>query len=285
MAVVERRTARRTIARLLWYGGAGAGLLVIFVPVLWAIASSFRPLDEIFRYVSPFSLRAFIPEAPTLEAYRAIFAKGFGRALANSLYVTAVTIAVGIVINSMAGFVFAKLVFPLQRLVFVVVLLASMIPFEAIAIPLYSLVQGLNWLDSYTVLIVPGIANGLVVFLFRQFFSEIPTELIEAALIDGASWWRIYWRIFLPLSKPAIISGALILFLFQWNAFLWPLVAAPKRQYHLVQVAIANLQIEYQVLWNEQFAASFIAAVIPVAIVLCFQRHYIRGIAGTGLKG
>jgi ABC-type glycerol-3-phosphate transport system permease component len=271
--------------RLLWYGAAGFGLLFIFVPVLWAVASSFRPLEEIFRDVSPFSLRAFVPSQPTLEAYRAIFAKGYGRALFNSLYVTTITIGLGILVNSMAGFVFAKLIFPFQRLVFVVVLLASMIPFEAIAIPLYALAQGLNWLDSYTVLIVPALANGLVVFLFRQFFAEIPTELIEAALIDGASWWRIYWRIFLPLSKPAIISGALILFLFQWNAFLWPLVAAPKKQYHVIQVAIANLQIEYQVLWNEQFAASFIGAVIPVAIVLCFQRYYIRGIAGTGLKG
>ena len=285
MTQTWRRATRQSVMRLLWYGAAGFGLLFIFVPVLWAVASSFRPLEEIFRDVSPFSLRAFVPSQPTLEAYRAIFAKGYGRALFNSLYVTTITIGLGILVNSMAGFVFAKLIFPFQRLVFVVVLLASMIPFEAIAIPLYALAQGLNWLDSYTVLIVPALANGLVVFLFRQFFAEIPTELIEAALIDGASWWRIYSRIFLPLSKPAIISGALILFLFQWNAFLWPLVAAPKKQYHVIQVAIANLQIEYQVLWNEQFAASFIGAVIPVAIVLCFQRYYIRGIAGTGLKG
>jgi multiple sugar transport system permease protein len=276
---------QRGLLQLLWYATAIGGLLFVFVPVLWAIASSFRPIDEIFKYVSPFSWHAFVPFSPSLDAYREIFAKGYAQALFNSLYVSAATIVAGIYVNSMAGFVFAKFTFPWKRLVFVVVLLTSMIPFEAIAIPLYSLAQSINWLNSYTVLIVPAIANGLVVFLFRQFFAEIPTDLIEAALIDGASWWTIYSRIFLPLSKAAIVSASLILFLFQWNAFLWPLVAAPKRQYHVVQVAIANLQIEYQVLWNEQFAASFIAAVIPVAVVLCFQRHYIRGIAGTGLKG
>lgn len=276
---------RRPLRIVLWYLAAAAGLLFVFVPVLWAVASSFRPLDDIFRYVSPFSLKAFLPTPASLDAYAAIFEKGFGRALFNSLLVSGLTIVAGIYVNSMAGFVFAKFQFPFKGPIFILVLLASMIPFEAIAIPMYAMAQEFNWLDSYSVLIVPAIANGLVVFLFRQFFAEIPTDLIEAALIDGASWWRIYTRIFLPLSKPAIVSASLILFLFQWNAFLWPLVAAPSKRYHVIQVAIANLQIEYQTLWNETFAASFIAAVIPVAIVLAFQRHYIRGIAGTGLKG
>ena len=270
---------------IMWYVAAAVGLLVIFVPLLWAIASSFRPLQEIFRYVSPFSIWALIPINPTLDAYISIFEKGYGRALFNTIYVSALTILLGIYLNSMAGFVFAKLQFPFKNIVFVIVLLASMIPFEAIAIPLYSLAQNLNLLDSYTILIAPALANGLVIFLFRQFFAEIPSELIDAALVDGASWWRIYATIFMPLSMPAIISASLILFIFQWNSFLWPLVAAPSEKYHLVQVAIANLQLEYQTLWNEQFAASFIAAIIPVAIILGFQRHYIRGIAGTGLKG
>lgn len=277
--------AVRARSSLFWYLVAIIGLLFIFVPLLWVIASSFRPLPEIFRYVSPFSLRAFFPDAPTLEAYRSIFEKGYGRALFNTLFVSGMTILLGIYLNSMAGFVFAKLEFPFKNVVFVVVLLTSMVPFEAIAVPLYTVAQNLRLLDSYTVLILPGIANGLVVFLFKQFFEEIPRELIDAALVDGASWWRIYLGIFLPLSVPAIISASLILFLFQWNAFLWPLVAAPSQEYRLVQVAIANMQLEYQTLWNEQFAASFIAAVIPVAIILLFQRHYIRGIAGTGLKG
>jgi len=274
-----------TLKMILWYVSALVGLLYIFVPLLWAIASSFRPLEEIYRYVSPFSILAFLPANPTLEAYVQIFAKGYGHALFNSIYISSMTILLGIYINSMAGFVFAKFTFPFKNIVFIVVLLASMIPFEAIAIPLYSLAQSLNWLDTYTVLIVPALANGMVIFLFRQFFAEIPTELIEAALIDGAPWWRIYAGIFLPLSTPAIISASLIMFLYQWNSFLWPLVAAPSQKYHVIQVAMANLEIEYQSLWNEQFAAAFIAAVIPVAIILSFQRYYIRGIAGTGLKG
>jgi multiple sugar transport system permease protein len=277
--------SKRTLTMVAWYVLALVGLFFIFLPLMWAIASSFRPLNEIFRYVSPFSIWALIPYNPTLEAYEAIFAKGYGRSLFNTLYVSAVTIVLGIYLNSMAGFVFAKFQFPLKNLVFVFVLLASMIPFEAIAIPLYSLAQALRLLDTYTILIAPAIANGLVVFLFKQFFEEIPNELIDAALVDGASWWKIYSGIFLPLSIPAIISASLILFIFQWNSFLWPLVAAPSERYQLVQVAIANLQLEYQTLWNEQFAASFIAALIPVAIILAFQRHYIRGIAGTGLKG
>lgn len=282
---MSKRRHERIRRQALWYVTAVAGLLVIFVPLLWVIASSFRPLHEIFRFVSPFSLRAFVPEEFTLEAYRAIFAKGYGRALLNTLMVSGVTILFGIYLNSMAGFVFAKLRFPFKNVVFVFVLLTSMVPFEAIAVPLYTVARNLRLLDTYAVLIIPGVANGLVVFLFRQFFDEIPSELIEAARIDGASWWRIYHGIFMPLSVPAIISASLILFLFQWNAFLWPLVAAPSEQYRLIQIAIANMNLEYQTLWNEQFAASFIGAVIPVALILMFQRHYIRGIAGTGLKG
>lgn len=282
---MTKKIDSRELARAaVWYSGVGAILLIIFVPLMWVIAASFSELQDIFANVNPFSLRALYPAEPTLEPYREIFAKGYGRAVVNTLGVSAVTIFAGLLINSMSGFVFAKVNFRFRTTVFLIVLLTAMVPFEAIAVPLYNVATALGLRNTFGALILPGLAHGLVVFLFKQFFEEIPTDLIEVTFIDGGSWWQVFTRIFLPLSKPAMIAGSLILFLFQWNAFLWPLIAAPSQRYRLIQVAIANLNFEYQNLWNEVFAASLIGAVVPVVLILIFQKYFVRGIATSGMK-
>lgn len=259
---------------------------VIFLgPLLWGLASSLRPLDEIFRYTMPFSVQALYPTTFTLEAYREIFVdKGFGRSLLNTAFVAVMTVAGGLLVAALAGFAFARLEFPGKRVLFVLTVVTFMVPFEAIAIPLYDLVQGFGWIDTYQALIVPGIANGIAIFLYRQFFAEIPADLVDAARLDGASWPRILFQIFLPLSKPVTIGASLLLFLFQWESFLWPLISVRSEQHKVVQVALSDFQQQYQTLWNELFAASLVAAVIPLLLLLPLQRYYVQSVVGTGLK-
>src|ERR1019366_156615 len=141
---------------------------------------------------------------------------------------------------SMAGFAFAVFRFPLRRLLFVLVLASFMMPLESIVMPLYTLMRFLGWTDTWQALILPEVASGLAIFLFRQFFAAIPRDLYEAARIDGASWWQIYWRLVLPLSGPTIATAALMQFVAQWDAFFWPIVAASAPEMTMVQVAIAR---------------------------------------------
>jgi ABC-type glycerol-3-phosphate transport system permease component len=258
---------------------------LFLLPLWWALASSLRPLNDIFKYVSPFSLAALVPDKLTLEAYRSIFLeKGFGTAVFNSLFVALATVLGGLGVNSLAGFAFAVLRFPGRNALFGITVLTFLVPFEAISIPLYTVVRSLGWLDTYLALIVPGIANGIVIFLFRQFFSQVPRELVDAARIDGASWLTIFVRIYLPLSKPVIISAALLIFLFQWESFLWPLIATRSEGLKVIQVALAGFEQRYQTLWNELFAAATLAALIPLLILLPLQRFYVQGVTAGGFR-
>jgi ABC-type glycerol-3-phosphate transport system permease component len=258
---------------------------LFLLPLWWALASSVRPLNDIFKYVSPFSLAALVPDKLTFEAYRNIFLeKGFGTAVFNSLFVALATVLAGLGVNSLAGFAFAVLRFPGRNALFGITVLTFLVPFEAISIPLYTVVRSLGWLDTYLALIVPGVANGIVIFLFRQFFSQVPRELVDAARIDGASWLTIFVRIYLPLSKPVIISAALLIFLFQWEAFLWPLISTRSEGLKVIQVALAGFELRYQTLWNELFAAATLAALIPLLILLPLQRFYVQGVTAGGFK-
>jgi multiple sugar transport system permease protein/putative chitobiose transport system permease protein len=258
---------------------------LFLLPLWWALASSVRPLNDIFKYVSPFSLAALIPDKITFEAYRSIFFdRGFGIAVFNSLLVALATVLAGLGVNSLAGFAFAVLRFPGRNALFGITVLTFLVPFEAISIPLYTVVRSLGWLDTYLALIVPGVANGIVIFLFRQFFSQVPRELVDAARIDGASWLTIFVRIYLPLSKPVIVSAALLIFLFQWEAFLWPLISTRSEGLKVIQVALAGFEERYRTLWNELFAAATVAALIPLLILLPLQRFYVQGVTAGGFK-
>ncbi len=259
--------------------------LVFILPLWWALASSLRPLDDIYKYVSPFSWKAFIPDHTTFDAYVTIFTqKNYGMAVFNSIFVSIVTVVLGLIINGFAGYAFAVLRFRGRDFLFFVIVLTFLVPFEAIAIPLYTVVRSIGWLDTYQGLIGPGVANGIVIFLFRQFFSQIPREIAESARLEGASWIRILFQIYLPLSKPVEISGALLIFLFQWESFLWPLIATRSENLKVIQVALAGFQERYVTLWNELFAAAIVAALIPLVILLPLQRFYVQGVTAAATK-
>ena len=258
--------------------------VLILAPLYWLMVSSVRPAGDIFLHASSFSLGTLVPERLTLENYGALINSDFPRAIGNSLFVALTTVTFALCVNSMAGFAFAVFRFPGQRVLFVLVLASFMMPFESIVMPLYTLMRGLGWTDTYRALILPEVASGLAIFLFRQFFAGVPSELYEAARIDGASWWQIYWRLVLPLSLPTIATAGLMQFVTQWDAFFWPIVAASRPELTMVQVAIArNANLE-TTNWGGLFASASVSVLVAALPFLALQRTYIRTIMYSGFK-
>ncbi|HPN29213.1 MAG TPA: carbohydrate ABC transporter permease, partial [Thermotogota bacterium] len=203
----------------------------------------------------------------------------------NSLLVAVATIAISVLICSMAGFGLAKFAFRGKNLFFFIVLITFMVPFESIVIPLFVLVKRLNIDNTYFALILPAAGNGLAIFLFRQFFSEVPTEILEAARIDGASWIRIFRKIILPLSIPAIVTVIVMVFMFQWNSLFWPLIATHSSRFEVVQVAITAHRSTEDTSWANLFSSAIAGSLPPVILFFFLQKYFVRGISGTGLKG
>jgi ABC-type glycerol-3-phosphate transport system permease component len=251
-------------------------LALVLLPIYWLIMSSFRPGDDVFRYTTQFSLDTLLPRRLTFDHYRAILGGDFPRAVFNSLFVSLVTVALGLLVNSAAGFAFAVFEFPFKTQLFVMVLISFMMPFEAIVIPLYQLMRWTGLVNTYAALILPDVASGIVIFLFRQFFAAIPRQIYEAARIDGASWWTIYWRMTLPLSGPTLATASLMMFIHQWDAFFWPLVAASTPDLVLVQVAIARNMTLEQSNWGALFASASTAILVALVPFLFLQRYYVR---------
>ncbi|WP_226781385.1 carbohydrate ABC transporter permease [Oceaniglobus trochenteri] len=257
---------------------------LFFLPLWWMAVSAMRPGDAIFRYLSPLSPWSFLPREWTAEHMLGIWQGSFGRAIFNSIFVTLVTVIGGLAVCSTAAFALAVIDFPFRKSVFFVMVISFLIPFDAIAVPLYGIMRLLDLQNTYTGLILPGIGNGLAVFLLRQFFIGIPKDLREAAFVDGMGWFGIFWRIYLPLSGPAMLSAALILFVFQWQAYLWPLLIAPSPEYKVAAVAIAQFSNEYQANFGLIFAASLVISIIPMVVLTILQRYYSTSVASTGGK-
>jgi multiple sugar transport system permease protein len=283
----RRGASRRKLSTLAGHVLAYLVLLVLAIltllPLIWSVASSFTPLGDILKYAVPFSWRAFVPTNFTLQAYQDLLNSGFPRALFNTVLVCAVTVFGGILINSLAGFAFAVFNFPGKRALFILVLITFLVPFEVLALPLYIIVNTLQLANTYQALILPALANGIVVFLFRQFFFDTPRELLEAARVDGLSWFGVYGWIVIPISGPVMVSAGLVLFLSQWQAFFWPLLVTNSPNYQMVQVALSTFQGMYVTRWNDIFAGSVIATIVPLVLLLALQRYYVRTIARTGL--
>ena len=281
----QRHELLRTGEHLLTYGLLIIVAIFVLLPLMWAFAASFTPNAKVFEYAFPFSLRALFPVDFTLEAYEALFARGFGNALKNSFWLSGVTVVLGGSINALAGFAFARFEFRGKRILFLtVILLPFLVPVDLTAIPRFILVNSLDWRNTWQALIVPGLGNSLAIFLFRQFFEEIPQDLIDAARVDGASWWRLFFNVVLPLSRPVLITAALFRFLQHWDAYFWPLLVAPRPELRLVQVAISGAVEEFRTRWNEQLAGSMLAAIVPILLLLPFQRYYIQAVTSSGLK-
>jgi multiple sugar transport system permease protein len=272
---------RDRVARITLYAVLLAGLLVVVGPFLWMLLSSFKPEGEI-RRVPP----SWWPEHFTLGNYDRLFNQlDFPRYFGNSVLVALLVTVGNLLFCSALGYALAKLPFPGRRALFAVVLGTLMVPGMVLFVPQFVLVSNLNLVNTYAGLVLPFLAGPFGVFLMRQFLLSIPDELIEAARVDGAGELRIFWRVVLPLCRPALATLGILTFLASWNNFLWPLVVATTEDKYTLPVALALYSVGQNRLQFGLALAGAVVVVLPVLIVfVVLQRHFLRGIATTGLK-
>lgn len=251
-------------------------VFVWLVPLLWMVSMSFST-DESLRT----NASSLIPTEFTLENFRSAFAISLvGRWFVNSVIVTSSTTVLTVVLCTLAGYAFAKLPFWGRGVLYAVVLAGLMVPFEAVFIPLFTMIADVNQHNTYPALILPRIASALGVFVMTQFFSKVPKEYSEAAMVDGANRWTVFFRIMVPLAKPAILSLAILAFVWSWNDYLWPLVSVSARDMFTITPGLASLKLQWS---NAQelgtiMARGVVGAAPVLAMFLIFQRHLMRGI-------
>jgi len=258
-----------------------AGLVVMATPFAWMILGSFKTTREL-RQRPP----TWIPEEPTLQNYRDLFDRlDFPRYFLNSTVAALAVTAGNLLFCSMLGYALAKLDFPGKRVLTAVMLSTLMIPAFVTFMPLFVLVSNMNLTNSRAGLILPFLAGAFGAFLMRQFMFSIPDELLDAARVDGAGEYRIFFRIVLPLCGPALATLGVLTFLTNWNSFLWPLVVASTEDMYTLPVALALFSIGQQESNVALQMAGAVVVVLPIVILFfAMQRYVIRGVATTGLK-
>jgi multiple sugar transport system permease protein len=307
-----RRTARpagrrkgSTKRRVLTYAILIPGAILFVAPFAWLVSASFQPLSDIFD-LPPH----WIPLHPTLQNYETFIGKGRAAAtgtgtqgawrwFANSAFVATATTILNLFFDSLAAYVFAKRRFPGRDVIFILFLATMMVPDQVTLIPNYLVLKhiplfggndifgngGHGWLDSYYGLIVPGCVSAFGIFLLRQYMQSIPDELLDAARIDGASEFRIYWQVVLPLTGPALAAVGIFTFIYNWESFLWPLIIITSEDKITAPLGLALFVVKNKTQWDVLFAGSVIATLPMVIVFMIFQRKFIQGISLSGLKG
>ena len=257
------------------------GSVIVAGPFVWMVLTSLKNTSQV--YANP---PVWIPNPVVWQNFPdSLIALPFGTAYFNSFYIAAIIVACTLITSAMAGYAFARLKFPGRDVIFIVFLATMMIPFQLTIIPLFIIMRDLNWLDSHLSLIVPAaLFNALGVFLMRQFIKGIPAELEEAAIVDGANRWTIFWNVIMPLLKAPLSALGIFTFLASWNNFLYPLIMLNTPDTFTVPLMLNQFRGQYATEWTMVMAGSTIA-VVPVLIVYVItQRQIIQGIAMTGLK-
>lgn len=261
-------------------------VVVFFLPFLWMVVSGLKTQSSIFSDVVPISWKTFFPTDPTIDNFVDLFVnRGVGRALLNSAFVAAFQVICSLVLCTTAAYALTRIHFRGRGVIFAIILATFMLPSEALVVPLYQLISGMGLQDTLIGVGIPWVASAFGLFLLRQAFEAVPVELDEAARLDGAGHFRIFWSIILPVVRVDIISFILMIFLFSWNGFLWPLVAIQSADNTLVQVAVANSVAPGALPnWGLTFAGATVATIPLIILFLILQRYFIPGLARTGLK-
>lgn len=258
--------------------------MIFLIPVGMMVFGSFKPDERVLMEAG--SLQDLFPSDMSLMNYQDVINRvPFMRYLFNSVWITTCIVTCGLLVNSLAGYAFARLQFKVREHLFVIVIALMIIPLEAIAVPLFYEVTLLGWRDTYLVQIVPFIANAFSIYLFYTFFLGLPKELEEAARIDGAGPLRTFFSIIAPNAKPVFATVAILTFLTQWGAFLWPLMVTHSENVRPLPLGIATFYTLPPLQWGDIFSFG-VMMVIPVLLLfIVFQRWFIQGVATTGVKG
>ncbi len=294
-AFIKRVLSIRLLDVIRWIGYFL--LVVIFLtPFIWTILASFRQESEILANLFPLSISTFLPRPGewTLDHYKTIMGLNeigaseslqFQRSLWNSFAVSSAVVISSLIFNTMAAFFFSRLPFPKKNALLLYVIATLFVPIQVTLVPLFIVVKELGFANTYWAMILPWFASPFVIFALIQFFKEIPRELDEAAIIDGANYIQILRHVIMPLSIPGLITMALLEFQFVWNLFLWPLIAVSDKNIQVIQVTLALTQTQRTTYWGRRFAGAALASVPVIILFMMLQKYYTEGIAQTGVKG
>jgi multiple sugar transport system permease protein len=269
-------------AQLLLYAILIVGLVLMVAPFVWMLLGSFKPRSEFLQ-----SVPTWLPAAPTLDNYQRLVERlDFPRFFFNSIIVAVAVTAGNLIFSPMLGYALAKLRFSGRGVLLLLVLATLMLPTSATLIPLFVLMSSLGLVNSYPGLILPALAGAFGVFLTRQFFQGLPDELLEAARMDGASEFRIFWQIAMPLATPVLATLGILTFLGSWNGFIYPLVMAQEPEMYTLPVALATFATGQFQADHGMLMAGSVILVLPILLIfIVVQRWVTEGIATTGLKG
>jgi len=284
------RTRKRNAGFALWttrgrggivaHGLVLAAVLISLLPYYWMVSSSLKTIPNMF--VVPIQ---WIPDPVNWRSYFLAWnAQDFGRYFLNS-FVIAVGITLGnLLLASLAGYSLAKFRYFGRGILFILILSTMMLPLEVTMVPLFLIIKRLDWVNSYQGLIVPFVVDGFGVFLMRQYILAIPKDLIDSARIDGASEFRIYWQIILPLCRPALVALAVFTFREAWDMYIWPLIIISKDSLRTVPLAISLFMSSYGTAWDQLMAIATLGTIPMILLFFFLQRAFIQGVAATGLK-
>jgi multiple sugar transport system permease protein len=281
---IPGRARSEMIQRLITYGALTALALLFFVPFLWSVSTSLKPLPE----TANFSL---LPHTWTVAAYKEAWTQyNFARYMANSAIVSVAITFTSVFLAALGGYAFARLRFPGRNLLFFIVLGTLMIPDQLRLVPIYRMltifpVTHWNLVDTYQGYWAIRMVSATALFLMRQYFLTIPRDLEEAAVLDGAGYFKTFWKVMLPLAGPALAAIAILEFQGTWNDFFWANLLLQSPQHWTMQVGLAQFFWSYGTLWNDLMAASVIALLPVVIVYLFFQRYFVAGVASAGVKG
>lgn len=281
---IERRRSVqiwRYLGRALAYAVVTIGAFIMVAPFLWMASTAFKSGGSAFDYPP-----SWIPQPFTLENFREVWTVvDFGRYLFNSIFISVCVTAGEVLTSALAAYAFARLRFPGRDAMFLMYLGTLMIPGQVTIIPNFILMRYMGWINTYEGLIIPTAFTAFGTFLLRQYFLSIPRELEEAARVDGAGYFQIWWRIIMPLATPAIATLGVFSFMGAWNSFLWPFIMVSTSDMRTLTVALRSLQTEYGTEWGMMMAGSLIAMLPMLVIFLAAQRYFVRGIATSGFGG
>ncbi len=259
--------------------------LVFMFPLIWMLVSSFKDDAGIFSDIT--GLKAFLPsfKAEVFFNYQEVLGRiPLVKAMLNSLSYIVVVIVLGLIVNSMAGYAFARLDFPHKNLIFSMLLAVMVIPAQTVMLPQFSIIYKMGLSNSYLALILPAIASPMYIFLFRQNFLGIPESIEEAAKLDGASALRIFFQLIMPLAKPIYATVTILVFIALWNGFVWPVMVISDTGKQTIQMALSSLFSISPVNYGNVMAGLTIVTIPVLIIFLSLQKYYVAGVASTGAK-
>ena len=254
--------------------------ILVLIPICWMFIVSLKPENSVVTVLSelfspPFTIESYLKVNESSLIWRWTW---------NSVFVGVVQTVLTLLLCSLAAFAVSRISFKGKNIVFLLILAGMMVPVEAIIVPLFSMIVELGWINSYKALIFPGLFLPLGFLILKQFYDGIPTELMEAAKIDGASMLRIWWSVFLPLSRTSMAALGIFVFVQSWNNFLWPLLIANESAMMTLPVAIPTFQSSFATDLSVPMAANVLASLPALIVFLIFQKQIIKGIAMTGIK-